>query len=169
MSTERTHAESGRVPPLTDPVSYEGDLHDGVPTGLGTGTWADGRTYTGQWIDGVPNGRGVVTHPCGDRAEGRFVDGVPHGGCLYTWADGSSFRVMFTRGRAFGGYLRTGGRLYIGPMEGMLFRGRGDGAPDGEVLESELVLRCLLPDEGDSEAPQSAGKLRILPGPESEK
>jgi hypothetical protein len=55
--------------------SYEGDWRDGLPSGNGTYTFADGRRFEGEFAAGKANGRARLHYGNGDILEGSFKDG----------------------------------------------------------------------------------------------
>ena len=71
---------------------YEGDFVNGLRSGKGIQSFADGERYEGEWRDDLPNGKGVQTWIKGARYEGDFVNGHMHGYGALTLKNGRVFR-----------------------------------------------------------------------------
>jgi hypothetical protein len=63
-----------------DADSYEGELLNEEPHGVGTILYANARTYVGEWVRGKMQGRGVYTTPLGTKYEGEIIDGEVYTG-----------------------------------------------------------------------------------------
>ena len=61
-----------------DGSSYEGEVLDGAPHGIGRRVYANGSWYAGEWLNGQRQGWGV-SQTGGERYEGLWSHGVPTG------------------------------------------------------------------------------------------
>jgi clan AA aspartic protease (TIGR02281 family) len=128
---------------------YVGPYENGLRSGEGTYTWADGRKYVGTFRGGLPNGHGAYTLANGDtyvgefrdnlwvegtytwrdgrRYVGPFRDNKPNGVGTYTWPDGKKYVGDFRDGRAEGNgtYTWPDGRKYVGELRGDVPDGHG--------------------------------------------
>lgn len=57
---------------FNDSSKYVGTLKNGVPSGLGTCTWADRNQYDGEWRQGLMHGFGTYTWTSGQRYDGEW-------------------------------------------------------------------------------------------------
>jgi clan AA aspartic protease (TIGR02281 family) len=128
---------------------YVGAYENGLRSGEGTYTWADGRKYVGTFRNGLPNGQGtytlangekyvgafqdnrrtqgISTWPDGRTYTGTFQDDKPNGSGTYRWPDGKSYVGDFREGRAEGQgtYTWPDGRKYVGALRNDLPEGQG--------------------------------------------
>lgn len=63
----------------SDGALYEGNLHEGRPSGRGTCRWPSGRMYAGEFKEGQPHGEGVLHGAEGSTCAGTFAQGAPQG------------------------------------------------------------------------------------------
>lgn len=130
---------------------YTGCEADGVPHGLGTMNYEDGRTYTGEWQVGRWHGHGKSIFPNGDTYtgdyykdqrhgvgryewnDGRVYDGYferdhRHGRGVYSWPDGSVYTGDFKTGlrHGYGSYTFANGSVYTGNWESGRYHGKGE-------------------------------------------
>lgn len=131
---------------------YEGELRDGVRSGIGRLEWIDGRVYEGDFHDGKIHGNGRMSTPDGEVYEGTFDNEVRHGygklvfqngdiyegsfiqgkisgeGTLQETATGVSYRGLFRNGKRHGeGSLQIdGGQAYRGWFRDDLKEGFGE-------------------------------------------
>lgn len=143
-----TRVASAQAPrPIVE--EYVGPYHNGLRSGEGTYTWADGRKYAGTFRRGLPNGHGIYTlangetyagdfqdnrrtqgtytWPDGRQYVGAFRDDKPNGVGTYTWPDGKKYVGDFRDGRAEGNgtYIWSDGRKYVGELRGDVPNGQG--------------------------------------------
>jgi serine/threonine protein kinase len=102
--------------------SYAGNFKNGIRSGEGIYSWANGDRYDGRWENGKTNGYGTLTLATGvvysgiwtdDKSEpgiftvnypnkekyiGTLNDGEPSGRGTYTWPDGSLYTGSFRNG-----------------------------------------------------------------------
>jgi clan AA aspartic protease (TIGR02281 family) len=140
---------AARAPAAPTVEEYIGPYHNGLRSGEGIYTWADGRRYVGTFRQGLPNGHGVYTLPNGEtydgdfrdnrrtqgiytwpdgrRYVGAFRDDKPSGAGTYTWPDGKKYVGDFREGRAEGNgtYTWPDGRKYVGEVRGDVPEGHG--------------------------------------------
>ena len=74
-----------------DGDKYEGEWKDDKKHGHGTKTWTSGSKYVGEWKDDKEHGQGIFTYAEGDKYEGEVKDGNKHGQGTYTWTDGDKY------------------------------------------------------------------------------
>ncbi len=85
-----------------DDGSYYGQLGNGVPNGLGTGTYVNGETYTGQWSNGYMNGHGTYRWPDSKLYVGNWQNGHMNGQGMMIYGDGSTYSGEFYQDRPTG-------------------------------------------------------------------
>ncbi|KAL4146430.1 hypothetical protein PRNP1_012294 [Phytophthora ramorum] len=111
------------------------DYRDGVESGEGMHlTFPDGAVYDGEMRDGVISGLGRYVSSTGVVDEGEFVSGVLHGlACKRTFPDGSFVEGPFVEGQPHGrGRQRERhGDEYDGFFDGGARHGRGTARFDG--------------------------------------
>lgn len=73
---------------------YEGELHEGLPHGIGVYITAQGGRYEGEFDKGLPHGKGVYTQANGTRYEGGFDRGEMKGRGVYIFTDGRQYEVI---------------------------------------------------------------------------
>ncbi len=108
-------------------VVYEGELVDGVRSGHGVLTWADGSRYEGQFEDGVRHGQGTLLLPTGDVYTGEFQNDRMTGRGRFAWTNGDVYEGDFVDGERTGqgGYLWRNGARYRGTLVAGLPHGEG--------------------------------------------
>lgn len=112
---------------------YSGPYENGLRSGEGTYTWADGRKYVGTFRNGLPNGRGTYTLANGDRYAGDFRDNLWTEGA-YTWRDGRRYVGPFrdNKPNGFGTHTWPDGKNYVGDWRDGHAEGNGTYTwPDG--------------------------------------
>jgi clan AA aspartic protease (TIGR02281 family) len=125
---------------------YSGPYENGLRSGEGTYTWADGRMYVGTFRNGLPNGRGAYTLANGDTYVGDFQDNRWTQGA-YTWRDGRRYVGPFRDDRpsGVGTYTWPDGKKYVGDYRDGRASGNGTYTwPDGRKYVGEV--RDDLPD-----------------------
>ncbi len=70
-------------------------LEDGIPSGVGSAVFHDGRKYFGPFKDGRPTGQGTILAANGRKFTGEVFDGLPHGYGVLTLPDGSRYEGEF--------------------------------------------------------------------------
>ena len=99
-------------------VVYEGELVDGVRSGHGVLTWADGSRYEGQFENGVRHGQGTLLLPTGDVYTGAFQRDAMTGRGRLEWTNGDVYEGDFVDGERTGrgAYLWRNGAQYRGAL-----------------------------------------------------
>ena len=93
---------------------FFGDMAAGLFQGTGTLTLANGERYTGDFAAGAFEGRGVYTFNNGDRYVGEFHDGVPHGsGVFRIEGDSERYLVDYANGERTRFEVDTGASLLV--------------------------------------------------------
>ncbi len=139
------------APPSTTVASsaveqYVGPYENGLRSGEGVYTWADGRKYVGTFRNGLPNGRGTYTLANGDTYAGEFRDNLWVEG-TYTWRDGRRYAGPFrdNKPNGVGTYTWPDGKKYVGDYRDGRANGNGTYTwPDGRKYIGEV--RDDLPD-----------------------
>ena len=88
-----------------DGQKYEGELKDGRINGQGTLTEPNGIKYEGEWKEGIPHGKGTKTFPDGRKYVGEWMDGRPNGQGTKTYSDGSKFVGFWKDGVRWSGTI----------------------------------------------------------------
>src|SRR5476651_375922 len=112
---------------------YTGPYENGLRSGEGIYTWADGRKYVGTFRNGLPNGRGTYTLANGDTYAGEFRDNLWTQG-TYSWRDGRRYAGPFrdNKPNGFGTYTWPDGKKYVGDWRDGHAEGNGTYTwPDG--------------------------------------
>ena len=78
-----------------DGRKYYGPFQDGRPTGSGTVIGFDGRRFTGEIFDGHPHGHGILSMPDGDRYEGEFNSMLRNNSLKVLCANGDIVHAQF--------------------------------------------------------------------------
>jgi hypothetical protein len=106
---------------------YEGAFEDGLFSGRGKLTNADGRSYSGDFARGQFNGRGRFEAPSGEIYEGDFQAGEFTGRGTYSRPDGARYRGEFVKWRLHGQgrFLDANGDIYEGEFKNGAFDGQG--------------------------------------------
>lgn len=90
--------------------SWSENCIDGLPSGRGVATFADGRVYSGEMLTGRFVGKGTLSLPDGTRYTGEFVDGKYQGQGVFTFANGDRYIGGFEAGEMHGaGLFRPAG------------------------------------------------------------
>ena len=92
---------------------YEGEVENGVPTGLGFLIFPNGGKYVGGWKDGRRNGQGTFTLPDGGTYVGGWKDGKEHGHGTLTFPDGKRYEGKWQDGNYHGHGTYTFGKWYL--------------------------------------------------------
>jgi hypothetical protein len=106
--------------------SYEGELLNQEPHGVGTMRYANARTYVGEWVKGKMQGRGVYTYPVGTKYDGEFMnDAICQGTCKFV--DGEIYTGSFKdeKKHGHGSQKLPSGETYEGDWEYDLRHGQG--------------------------------------------
>ena len=114
---------------------YIGPYQNGLRSGEGIYTWADGRKYVGTFRAGLPNGHGTYTLANGDTYEGQFRDNLWVEG-TYTWRDGRKYTGPFrdNKPNGIGTYTWPDGKKYVGGWRDGHAEGNGTYTwPDGRT------------------------------------
>ncbi len=82
--------------------TYEGDVENRIPNGLGIIFYPDGQKYEGELKDGNSHGQGTYTYHNGVKYEGEWKDGERNGQGTYTFSDGMKYIGEFKDGRING-------------------------------------------------------------------
>ena len=85
-----------------DGTYYEGGYHNGLPSGIGNMTLANGDTYEGAFLDGVFHGIGIYTFKDGGVLSCTFEKGKPNGYGSYTYVENGVEKII--TGQFFDGY-----------------------------------------------------------------
>ena len=72
-------------------VTFVGRFKNGLRSGHGTATYADGAQYQGSWADDFRSGEGVHNYANGDKYEGAWKSGKRHGLGTMTAKDGTIY------------------------------------------------------------------------------
>jgi hypothetical protein len=94
-------------------IGFSGDVVNGIPSGFGTLTLADGTRYKGGFSDGKLVGKGVYDFPDGSHYEGDVLNGLRHGSGTFVYAGG----VARYEGEWKFGKRSGEGILYYGPLD----------------------------------------------------
>jgi serine/threonine protein kinase len=107
--------------------SYDGELLNSLPQGLGIWIGADGTKYTGSFNQGLYHGQGVLKMSNGDIYEGSWGNGVKHGYGEYYWSDGRVYKGYWEYDERHGSGLWThpDGREYDGNWNNGKLDGEG--------------------------------------------
>jgi len=165
---------------------YIGPYHNGLRSGEGTYTWADGRKYVGTFRQGLPNGHGTYTLANGDTYDGQFRDNLwvegtyswrdgrryvgpfrdnkPNGVGTYTWPDGKKYVGDYRDGRAEGNgtYTWPDGRKYTGQIRDELPNGHGTMLlADGRQQTGEFRNGDYLGAQGVVQAAAASGEVAL--------
>ncbi len=110
-----------------DAGTYTGQVVDGVPHGLGTMTYLDGRVIEGEFLHGTIQGKAKLTYPDGAVLEGEWENGMLIEGTYsfegYKYV--GEFKDGQRHGQGRGAY--ADGRLYVGEWKDGLPNGQGKG------------------------------------------
>ena len=119
-----------RTVELDNGDTYDGDLVDGVRTGNGVYTWADGNRYEGEFLDNFLHGQGVYTSILGLSYTGEFVRGQREGEGTLVWENGDRYLGTFKGDHPHGKgvFEWANGDRYEGDYE----------AGDATIIEGEL-------------------------------
>lgn len=95
---------------------YTGYLDFGVPQGVGTKVWNDGRRYEGEWDYGTFHGKGTYTWADGSTYEGDWYKGTQHGYGTMTLVNSGTYTGYFSEGNreGEGTYTWNNGDSYTG-------------------------------------------------------
>ena len=124
-----------------DAVVYEGELVEGVRSGHGVLTWADGSRYEGQFKAGVRHGQGTLLLATGDLYTGEFQQDAMTGRGRFEWTNGDVYEGDFVDGERTGqgGYLWRNGARYRGALRAGIPHGEGVYEyPDGTVYRGQF-------------------------------
>lgn len=105
-----------RMPSLQG--SYAGDCVAGYASGLGRAVGVD--RYEGSFRDGLPTGRGIYTYADGRRFEGHFVDGQAVGPMRFVYPNGDVLQGDFRQQQlvGVGRMTRASGAVLLVQMQG---------------------------------------------------
>ena len=67
---------------------YEGEIENGVPSGIGKIIYPNGEEYKGGWENGAKHGKGVANFPNGEIYNGKWKNGKMNGYGTYTFPNG---------------------------------------------------------------------------------
>ena len=81
-----------------DGSSYEGEMKDGLPHGVGTRRWLDGKVYNGEFEQGEPLGAGEITWD-GNYYKGYVLYGEIMGQGSIKYKNGTGYAGPFFNGR----------------------------------------------------------------------
>ena len=88
--------------------TYDGQLNENIPNGVGTFTYGNGDSYKGDWVGGKKNGHGDYLWASGCKYNGAFRDDQMDGDGVHTWPDTSVFHGRWRAGKLHGeGVLTT--------------------------------------------------------------
>ena len=106
---------------------YQGEWHEGKPSGFGTYVWKDGSRYAGQFRAGELHGTGTKTWASGKQYAGEWSHSTYHGHGELTFPDGSRYVGSFARGMFSGTGRRewTNGDTYDGQWKHNKHHGTG--------------------------------------------
>jgi clan AA aspartic protease (TIGR02281 family) len=128
------------APARSQVEQYVGPYENGLRSGEGTYTWADGRKYVGTFRNGLPNGHGTYTLANGDTYAGEFRNNLWTEG-TYTWRDGRQYVGPFrdNKPNGFGTHTWPDGKKYVGDWRDGRAEGNGTYTwPDGRKYVGEL-------------------------------
>lgn len=122
-------------------VVYEGEMVEGVRSGHGVLTWADGSRYEGQFQNGVRHGQGTLSLPTGNVYTGAFQHDAMTGSGRFEWTNGDVYEGDFVDGERTGqgAYFWRNGARYRGALANGV--PHGDGVyeyADGTVYEGQF-------------------------------
>ena len=121
---------------------YNGALVDNKRHGQGEFVWANGQRFRGDWVQDVPHGKGSMKFATGNQYDGDIAQGEPHGEGHMVFASGDSFQGRFVKGKpeGEGTYRWTSGQTYEGPWSRDSPNGTGKLAyANGNRYEGPLV------------------------------
>ena len=123
---------------LNDTELYEGELKNGIPSGEGKYTFADGSYYVGSFKEGHYHGEGTLYSADGKpEYEGKWENGYYHGEGKRYYESGDIYEGSFKLGKRHGkgAYSYANGSSYVGEWKEDLFDGKGVyTAADGTVI-----------------------------------
>lgn len=86
---------------------FEGSCQQGIPTGKGKRTDANGRVLTGDFADGLPNGQHYVVWPNSTEYHGQLLGGRIHGEGRYVFSDKAVLQGFIANHKLYTGQLTT--------------------------------------------------------------
>ena len=106
---------------------YQGDMHEGMPCGVGVLKYSGAEYYSGAWVGGLAHGHGELrTHGYG--YVGQFVDGIFDGHGQLKIKGKGVYQGNFIEGKFHGKGKFTWenrSKIYIGKWRNGLFHGKG--------------------------------------------
>lgn len=117
-----------RFGPMTQPQQLVGSPYlTGMPHGYGIMRFLDGSQYVGQLRDGVITGAGRYTDANGDIMEGEFLNGMLHGQGIHYFRDGTVYSGTWKHGLLVreASILKYNGDVYVGSLAGNVPDGMG--------------------------------------------
>ena len=140
--------------------TYEGDMIDGVPHGVGTRTAASGRKYKGQFKDGLRHGAGRMVLASGENLQGTFLRrGNLTGDGKIELKGGGEMSGNFAHGRlhGMGLYRASNGVCWRGNFDNSTLSGPASMAcPAEEHLGRQIFPEALY--EGDAADDRAHGE-----------
>jgi hypothetical protein len=123
--------------PAPDPYkSYDGQIRNGLPNGVGVLVYDNDDRYEGQVRNGIPSGNGMFVFNTNDRYEGQVRNGKPEGKGVFTTAKGDRYAGIMKNGHPHG----TGTFVFA---NGDVFSGQFHlGQAKGEGTFSSQGIRC---------------------------
>jgi len=147
-----------------DGSRYVGNFENGVFSGRGTMVWADGTRYEGEWSLGRMHGQGTLTSAGGSVFTGSFVSGVFSGRGTHTYTVNGAIFVYegdFLNGVAHGnGTLTTPGGVYTGGFVNNMMHGQGT----FRYANGDVYVGGFAYDKRDGEGVYTTARGWILTG-----
>ena len=99
--------------------TYEGEMKNGLPHGLGWIVFNRGLSYKGEFKNGLPNGQGKETYNNGTAYTGHLKDGKRHGFGMMIFYDGRKYEGEWKDGwtNGKGTYTKHDGTVIEGDFE----------------------------------------------------
>ena len=106
---------------------YEGEIADGIPSGIGSLYLPDGGKYEGEFKNGKFNGKGKRLYPNSGTIEGEYKDNKAHGKGTYSYLNGDRYVGEFRFGKKHGqGTMHfKSGSVYTGEFKNGKQNGHG--------------------------------------------
>ena len=120
---------------------YEGEIADGIPSGIGSLYLPDGGKYEGEFKNGKFNGKGKRLYPNSGTIEGEYKDNKAHGQGTYSYLNGDRYVGEFRFGKKHGqGIMHfKSGSVYTGEFKNGKQNGQGTYSyPDGRKKLGEF-------------------------------
>ena len=120
---------------------YEGEIADGIPSGIGSLYLPDGGKYEGEFKNGKFNGKGKRLYPNSGTIEGEYKDNKAHGQGTYSYLNGDRYVGEFRFGKKHGqGTMHfKSGSVYTGEFKNGKQNGQGTYSyPDGRKKLGEF-------------------------------